>query len=220
MEFITEPLEKLVIKLIDPVTEQKKRFLKKLGLTNIKGQKVLDIGCGDGGDALIFANMEADVIGVDITPHPNWHQLERHNLAFKIADACNLPFSSETFDIVFEKDMLHHIKNPQKALAEIKRVTKKGGQIIIIEANRYNLILYFHMTLMKRHQHFSRSYFKNLVRDYFGNIKLMTIESHVYPVKYYGIVKVIHSIENFLEKIPMVSNFLSYNITIVEKLMY
>lgn len=209
--------KKLKRPMIDPVTDWRERFFKKINIKISRGQKVLDIGCGDGGDALIFAKLGANVIGIDIKPCSNWQILKQDNLKFKTADTCTLPFKNESFNIVFEKDMLHHINNPKKALGEIWRVTKKGGQIIIIEANRYNPILYFHMTLIRGHQHLTQRYFLNLTKANFRNIKFKTIESHVYPVRHYAIVRIIHFIEDFLEKIPIISNFLSYNIVIAKK---
>lgn len=212
-----KPLGKLDMRLIDPVTDWRMRFFKKLRIQISKGQKVLDMGCGGGGDTLIFANMGANVVGIDINSYSNSQILKKENLKFIIADGCRLPFDDNTFDLVFEKDMLHHIDNSKKALSETKRVTKKGGQVIIIEANRYNPILYLHMTLIKRHEHLTRRYFKNLMKTYFKNTQFKMIEAHVYPIKLFCIMKLIHFIEDFLEKVPMISNFLSYNIAIAKK---
>jgi len=203
--------------IIDPATDWKQRFFRKLDVTITSDQKVLDIGCGDGGDALIFAKLGANVIGTDIKPHPNWQILKQDNLKFKTANACALPFKDGSFNIVFEKDMLHHVNDLKKALSEIWRVTKKGGQIIIVEANRYNPILYLHMTLIRGHQHFTQRYFKNLIKTCFENTEFMAIESHVYPIRNHTLMKIIHFIEAFLEKVPIISNFLSYNIAIARK---
>lgn len=202
---------------IDPVTDFRERIFRKINITISRGQKVLDIGCGDGGDALIFAKLGANIIGIDIKPHPNWQRLKQGNPKFKIADACHLPFDDDSFDLVFEKDMLHHVNNPPKALSEIWRVTKRGGQVIIIEANRYNPISYSHMVLIQGHQHLRKRRFKSLMKANFRNIKFQTIESHVYPFRHYVIVRIIHFVEDFLEKVPIISNFLSYNIAVAKK---
>lgn len=203
--------------MIDPVTDFRERIFKKANITISNGQKVLDIGCREGGDALIFARLGANVIGVDIIPNSNWQILKQDNLNFKIADACALPFEDNSFDLVFEKDMLHHVNNPQKALNEIWRVTKKGGQVIIVEANRYNPISYSHMVLIQGHQHLRKRCFKSLMKTKFRNIKFQTIDTRVYPIRHYVIMKVIHFIEDFLEKVPIVSHFLSYNIAVAKK---
>ncbi len=209
-------LKKLDMKQTDPITEWRLRFFTKLEINLLNGKKLLDVGCGDGGDALILANLEADVVGIDIKPHQNWQIIEKNNLRFNVADSLNLPFQDESFDIVLEKDMIHHIKDPQRALTEIKRVTKKGGQIIIIEANRYNPILYLHMTLILKHQHFTRRCFKNLIEANFNDIKFKTIEAHVYPIRSYIIRRIFYFIEDILGKVPIISDFLSYNIAVVK----
>lgn len=206
--------------MIDPATDFRERIFKKVNLSIRRGQKVLDIGCREGGDALIFAKSGADVIGIDIIPHPAWQTLKENKLKFEIADACALPFADNSFDIVFEKDMLHHVNNPQKAISEIYRVTRKGGKVVIIEANRYNPISYSHMVLIQGHQHLSKRCFKNLIKTYFKNIKFQTIDSRVYPIRCYFIMRIIHFIEDFLESTPIISNFLSYNIAVAKKNEY
>jgi len=79
-------LRKLGESKVDPVIDWREKILRKIDVTISKGQKVLDVGCGDGGDALLFANLGADVIGIDIKPHPNWNLLEQGNLRFKIEE--------------------------------------------------------------------------------------------------------------------------------------
>ena len=142
---------------------------------------VLDVGCGDGEDCKIISPRVNYVVGVDI--HLSSFGLPKvANLDFIVADACNLPFKDGAFNVVFEKDALHHIRNHKRGLEEMKRVAKKGGQVVVIEANRDNPILYLHMTLIKGHKHFTKKYLENLLAYYFGDITLRPVESHVYPI--------------------------------------
>lgn len=92
-------LEKLDMKLLDPGTDWRQGIFSKIDIAVARGQKVLNIGCGDGGDALIFANLGAKGIGIDIASHKNWHKLENDNLKFEIVDSCNLPFKDKCFDL-------------------------------------------------------------------------------------------------------------------------
>ena len=112
--------------------------------------------------------------------------------------------------------MLHHIKSHQKALKEITRVTRRGRIVIFIEANRYNPILYFHMTLMKHHEHFTRNFFESLITSAFRKCYFTSIESHVFPLKAKSILKFIHIFEDLLGKIPFFKDYLSYNIAIAK----
>jgi ubiquinone/menaquinone biosynthesis C-methylase UbiE len=177
---------------------------------------LLDIGCGEGWFSQLLSKYAGLVLGVDIIFDQNWRKIKSRNIQFVIADACNLPFRNECLDIVFEKDALHHIKNHEKALKEIARVTRKGGTVILIEANRYNPILYFHMTLMKHHEHFTKKYVENLIASAFRKCHFTSIESHVYPIRSKIALKIIHILEDLLGKIPFFKDYLSYNISIVK----
>jgi ubiquinone/menaquinone biosynthesis C-methylase UbiE len=180
---------------------------------------LLDVGCGDGGDCELFSKFVKKVVGTDINFHQNWIKImeKRINIDFIISDACNLPFPNETFDLVYVKDVLHHIQNHEDALEEIIRVTKTGGQIIIIESNRYNPISHIHLTLIKDHEHFSKNFFYQLIERHFNNFEFFTIDSHVFCVRNKTIIKLLHYFEDFLEKIPIINNYLNYNIAIAIK---
>jgi len=130
---------------------------------------------------------------------------------------CNLPFRDKSFDLVFEKDVLHHVKNNVKALEEILRITKTGGYIICVEANRYNPIFYVHMTLMRGHQHFSKNFFKRVMKTYSKYVYFLAVESRVYPTKNKRLLRLIHYFEDLLESMPLVRNYLCYNIAIAKK---
>lgn len=186
--------------------------LKEVGI-------LLDVGCGDGGDCELFSESAKNIVGTDISFHKNGIEIMKRyeNISFIVCDACNLPFSNETLDYIHIKDALHHIKNHEKTLTEIIRVTKIGGKIVIVEANRYNPIFYIHMTSIEGHQHFSKNYFYRLIEKHFNNFMFFTVESHVYPVNNKSIILLLNSLENLLEKIPILRNYLSYNIVVAIK---
>ena len=117
--------------------------------------------------------------------------------------------------MVFEKYMLHHIKGYRKVLLEIRRVTRREGTVIIVEANRMNPILYLHMTLMKGHQHFTKQYLKTLLASTFKNVKITSIESHVYPTSSDSVLKFMRILEDLLNKAPF-KDLLSYNIVVAK----
>jgi len=179
-------------------------------------ETLLDIGCGDGVFTRLISKHVGLILGVDMVPSSNWKKIKVRNVQFIVADACNLPFINECFDIVFEKDALHHIKDYWKVLKEIVRVMRREGTAIFIEANRYNPILYFHMTLMKHHEHFTKKYFETLLLTAFRKCYFMSIESHVYPIKTKYILKLIYILEDSLSKIPFLKNYLAYNIAIAK----
>ena len=113
-----------------------------------KGKKVLEIGVGTGSDHLQFAKAGAILTGIDITPKSI--ELTKKNLELHgyhsnllVADAENLPFEDNTFDIVYSFGVLHHIPDTQKVVNEIYRVLNPGGKTIIALYHKYSLFWIF-----------------------------------------------------------------------------
>ena len=179
--------------------------------------KVVDIGCGDGGDCELLSINVKEIVGIDIDFDANWSKTKNAKIAFSVADVCNLPFPDESFELVFEKDVLHHVEDKIKASKEILRITKKGGRIICIEGNRYNPVFYFHMTLMKGHDHFTKSFFTQLMKTLSKSPDFLSVESRVYPIKNKQLLKLIHYFEDLVEAIPLIRNYSCYNISIIKK---
>lgn len=105
------------------------------------GQKVLEVGCGAGTDLLQFARAAAMVCGIDLSPNSvalARHCLELYRLPADIreADAENLPFPDEQFDLVYSWGVLHHTPAPSQAIKEIYRVLKPGGSIRVMIYHR------------------------------------------------------------------------------------
>jgi len=103
---------------------------------SLEGRKVLDIGCGLGGKSVAYAEAGADVTGVDIDPV---HAAGARAYASKsgsgievvTGDAAALPFLDAAFDAVIANDSMEHFSRPERALAELARVTVPGGRIYI-----------------------------------------------------------------------------------------
>ena len=201
------------------VLEYRKRILAKVfSHLPISGREfTVDVGCGDGGDCVLLSQSVQEVIGLDVECNSKWRQEGNDKIEFCVADAGNLQFVDETFDLVFEKDMLHHVNDPLTAIRELLRVTKIGGRLVCIEGNRYNPILYLHMTLMLGHQHFKKSTFEKLVKKGSADVFLLSVESRVYPTKNKHLLNFAGHIGDLLEKLPFVNHFLCYNIAIIKK---
>lgn len=120
------------------------------------GDKVLDIGCGNGRLIEIFKDFKIDYVGIDNSEklielakeHQSfdWLGVEPFHFApgqcfdklksaeFLVADALDLPFEDTSFDKAFSIAVLHHIPSVElrlKFLSEAKRVLKPGGLLIL-----------------------------------------------------------------------------------------
>lgn len=111
----------------------------------LTGKTVLDIGCGSGVDTVAMARMVGGagmVNGIDFDADMIQcanEYAKQTGLAWQIhhqcADACNLPFSSNSFHATRSERLFMHLENPQQALAEMVRVTKPGGQVVVIDTD-------------------------------------------------------------------------------------
>ena len=206
------------MKSLSPYSKYKEEFFYKLNYKFQKNLKILDIGCGDGGDTKIFiTKYKLKTFGIDIFQHQEIKKI--NNLAFKIGGIYDIPFKENVFDYVYLHDVLHHIDEKKqsfmkhkKALRELKRVCKDNGVIVIVEANRYNPLFYPHMVLINKHNHFTQIYFQKLIKSVFENITMRNFESHVYPSKFHTIWKFY---EMFMEKISP-RRFRAYNVAIIK----
>lgn len=115
--------------------------LSKLSEYVQEGDKVLDLGCGNGYLFELFKERNIEYVGVDISPkligiakRRYQKQGYKNEPVFKTADALDLPFSDESFDKMYSISMLHNIpfrENREKCLREAGRVLKYKGIIII-----------------------------------------------------------------------------------------
>jgi ubiquinone/menaquinone biosynthesis C-methylase UbiE len=141
------------------------RCIDKLGHAFRGDERLLDVGCGDGGVARLLHAHVREVVAVDIEESPEWR--DEPGLRFQVANGEELPFEDGSFDLVHSKDSLHHMTHPGRAIHGYRRVLRPGGVALIVEANRYNPSLYLQMTLVRGHAHFRRARFHEHVRDSF-----------------------------------------------------
>ena len=100
----------------------------------VKGKKVLDIASGEGYGSNLLARHAQEVIGVDISQEAVVHANKKYsnkNLVFHVGSVLEIPCEAEVFDVVVSFETIEHISDHRKMIAEIKRVLKPDGLLII-----------------------------------------------------------------------------------------
>jgi demethylmenaquinone methyltransferase/2-methoxy-6-polyprenyl-1,4-benzoquinol methylase len=98
------------------------------------GQKILDLAAGTGASSVAFTGPDIKVVAGDFSEGMLAVGRKRHpEIEFVFADATQLPFADNEFDAVTISFGLRNVVNVDKALAEMFRVTKPGGRIVICE---------------------------------------------------------------------------------------
>jgi len=98
------------------------------------GQRVLDLAAGTGTSSEDYADAGIDVVSCDFSPGMvAVGKARRPDLAFVVADALRLPFADASFDAVTISFALRNLVDPVAGLAEMARVTKPGGRLVVCE---------------------------------------------------------------------------------------
>jgi ubiquinone/menaquinone biosynthesis C-methylase UbiE len=198
-----------------PVRRYRDRLLARLGLPEGRGRKALDLGCGDGMEALWLAERGWNVEAYDLDPHPRWKAVARAargRIKFARADATRLGRLKGRYALVFQKDMLHHVQDPAAALKHMRRLTAPGGSLVVLECNRRNPVFYLHLTLMKGHQHFTLGRLRSLMDGAgMGDAALTRIEARVWPLLGPRLQDLAEGLENLAEALPPWRPFICYH---------
>jgi ubiquinone/menaquinone biosynthesis C-methylase UbiE len=131
----------------DAVQAYKQKSFALLGLR--PGDHVLDVGCGAGDDARALARIVGpggQVVGVDASVAMVEEARRRSDghglpLEFHVGDAHGLAFAEGEFDGVRADRVFQHLDDPERALAELIRVTRRGGRIVVADSDWGTLAL-------------------------------------------------------------------------------
>jgi SAM-dependent methyltransferase len=111
------------------------------GFAQTKDLTVLEIGCGLGTDGAQFAKAGAHYTGIDLTEAAVELARRRFELfklpgTFRVADAEQLDFPDNSFDLVYSHGVLHHTPDTAAAVREIHRVLRPGGRAMVMLYHR------------------------------------------------------------------------------------
>jgi len=121
--------------------DARNEYLDLLGVS--PGERILDVGCGSGAVTRAIAGRVApsgSVVGSDSSPalltvareHAEQAGLG-HLIEWRVADCRELPFDDQSFNAVLAATVLAHVPGAERALAEMVRVTKRGGRVAVFD---------------------------------------------------------------------------------------
>jgi ubiquinone/menaquinone biosynthesis C-methylase UbiE len=114
------------------LTDRVRRFVQPTG-----DERALDSGTGTGALAFALALHVREVVAVDVVPELLAEARKRApdfpNVTFVEGDATRLPADLGEFDLAGSLRTLHHIRRPELAVAELRRVTRPGGRILVAD---------------------------------------------------------------------------------------
>jgi SAM-dependent methyltransferase len=157
-------------------------------LQPVKGERVLDIGCGTGRHLVMFLNMGLDVTGLDASPH--MLEMARRKLGSRAqlhqGLAQDLPFEDNSFNIATLMTTLEFVDDVQGVIEEACRVAK--DRIFLGVLNRYaikgiarRLMGIFSESIFNRARFFSVWGLKGQVRDVLGEVPIKWGTVHHLP---------------------------------------
>lgn len=109
-----------------------KEWMYPITLEDFRGKRILDAGCGHGHHLLMVAPYIKEGIGVDLNTAEIASEETKHinNISIREGDIAHIDFP-EPFDIVYCIGVIQHTDNPTKTFDNLKRLTKKGGTVIV-----------------------------------------------------------------------------------------
>jgi len=204
---------------------------------NINVKRILDNGCGTGNfvECLKSINREK-TIGSDISNGMLIRAKKRIGPVVQ-SDSQQLPFKSNSFNIVFARSLFHHLPEPDLGAKETARVLKKGGYTVIVDTVE-TLMSTLPRHLTEDSEHFSEEHKNFSAKEY-----LIMINKHlkVEKVHYFGyfaypllgfpdimnafrfvplkklVVPMLNALDAILEKTPLLNKHLAWGIMVLAK---
>lgn len=157
-----------------------------------RGRNLLEIGCGIGLDLARFARGGAVVSGVDLAPKSielakTLFSQRRLRGDLHVMDGEALEFPDSHFDVVYAHGVIQYAADPEKMVAEIRRVLKPGGEAIAMLYNRVSWLNALSKIMKVELEHEDapvlRKYSIGEARRLFGNFSTLKIVPERFPVK-------------------------------------
>jgi ubiquinone/menaquinone biosynthesis C-methylase UbiE len=157
-------------------------FFKQVGFSDAK--RYLDIGCGVGWALKYCFEKGLECVGFDIAERPIRLSKDILSPGVKtlVANGEKLPFPAGYFDLVSSLGTIEHFSSPDQGLEEIARVTRNGGQVLLVVPNSYwilNKLTFYKGTEQPQEMLATLGEWIRLFKQY--NLRVMKISRDVGP---------------------------------------
>ena len=158
------------------------RLLRSIG----DRKTIVDIGCGEGIllEKIIKKNPDAKVFGID-AEEENFDICGDHGLDVRLGSVYDLELEDTSIDCVILSEVIEHLQDPTRAIAEISRALKKGGILIMLFPNDFTFMLYRLMMLMIKEAFYDTGHVQQWtprkIRRALGDSKLRVVSQSNLP---------------------------------------
>ncbi len=142
-DFYEQVWERLPDELEPPDLELRRRFLTR---HLNAGERALDLGCGSGTFTALLSEAAASVVGVDVAESALRRARAAHpELDFQLVPIDGpLPFEGAAFDLVWASEVIEHVADTERWLADVRRVLAPGGRLLLTTPNHSRVALLVH----------------------------------------------------------------------------
>ncbi len=131
----------------DPILKYEQDMRQKGVIELLKpkpGDKILDVGCGNARDLIIFAKNGARCVGIDFSENmikegKKDAKKEKIKIDLIVGGVTKLPFKNDSFYKMSCSEVIEHIPNYGDAIEEMTRVLKNSGRLVVTTPNKYSL---------------------------------------------------------------------------------
>lgn len=193
-------------------------------LGDVRGRRVLDLGCGTGRHALRVAKIAKEVVGTDISKKSidlagqGAKELGIQNFQ-GIVGGYTDTIQPASFDVVYMVNVVHHIDDIDTVFRNMRESLRENGRIVIMEFNPLNALFIPFLILYRQvRAHLNRQYFRSNLWDLRAHIaksglQIVREERYAYlPTVLYNYSSIFEKINAFLNAIPVVNYFCAFHI--------
>ena len=144
--------------------KQAKPFIEFIKKYTDETCEIAEIGCGPGRSTLYMTEIGLSVTALDLSKYSLELAKKRAPKGnFILGDNTNLPFPSNSFDIVISDGVLHHTNNPKKSFEENSRILKSGGKMYLSIYRKYGKYYFIYHIIGFWIRYFKKFYLGDLL---------------------------------------------------------